>query len=130
MAWTSSSQSCELIHPLVSERLPRRDVVVEPAEDAHVFDCRWSAERFRDDVIELDPIARPADAARFQRPLAPAAVADPHLTLDRRRYRTWRRGPRLLPGLLDQALPPRVLCQDQVQPRLENPLRGRAGPGV
>ena len=64
-------------HAPVSEGLPRRQGVVGVADDPEVVDRLAAPARPRDDVVELQPVRRAADAARVERPRAAAAVARP-----------------------------------------------------
>jgi hypothetical protein len=116
----------ELVHPGVSEFSPRREIVVDPAEKPDVLDGRWTASGTRNPVIKFHAGIGAASAARFQRPLAPAAISRPdgalHGRRQRFRLRTWRSAARLL----GETLALRVALQDEVEPRFEDLLRASA----
>jgi hypothetical protein len=102
---------------------------MDGAEQPDVVDRRGPPERQRLDVIELKTLRAAAQPTVVKPPLAPAAIALPHLPPDVRRDVLRLRRPELRLRVLDEPLPLRRLGEEQVEPGLEDVLDGRARPG-
>ena len=70
----------EEIHVRVAVGLARGELVVEFACQPAIVDGRRAALAARDDVVDLEPQGRTADASGIERPRALALVAGPHLS--------------------------------------------------
>ena len=132
-AWTRGV----VVHQRVAVHEARREVVVDPAEQPAVVHGGRASEAPRDDVVELNPSRRAADAAAVERPGAPAVVPPPDCAAHRGGNVVRSRRARIGLRFRHLAPPPRLLLEEQVERGLED-LTGRgfrlrvglAGPGA